>query len=212
VDPTRAHYEDTATAADYRGRFSKSWARRLSNRVELRMLRNALERAGRGGRVLDVPCGAGRLTATIAEHAREVVAVDVARAMLAEARGTAAARGASPAFVNASAFALPFADGAFDLAVCWRLLQHFESAVDRARILRELGRVTRRAIVLSFSDAETGRARRLARRSRTKPGRVAITRRDLSAELESCGLRAERFYRLFGPLSVVAAVVARPRS
>lgn len=209
MDPTRAHYEDAATAADYRGRFSKSWTRRLSNRLELRMLRNALERAGPGERVLDVPCGAGRLTATIAGHAREVVAVDAARAMLAEARRTAAARGALPAFVNASAFALPFADGAFDVAVCWRLLQHFESAADRARILRELGRVTRRAIVLSFSDAGTARARRLAKRRRVKPGRVAIGREELAAELEACGLQPERFYRLFGPLSVVGAVVAR---
>jgi ubiquinone/menaquinone biosynthesis C-methylase UbiE len=209
VDPTRAHYENAATAADYRARFSKSWTRRLSNRLELRMLRKALERAGSGGRVLDVPCGAGRLTTTIAAHAREVVAVDAARAMLLEARRTAAVAAAGPAFVNASAFALPFSDGAFDLSVCWRLLQHFESAADRARILRELARVTRKAMVLSFSDAETGRARRLARRSRTKPGRVAITRGDLAAELESCGLRAERFYRLFGPLSVVGAVLVR---
>lgn len=173
------------------------------------MLRQALERAGPADRVLDVPCGAGRLTSTIAAHAREVVAVDVARAMLAEARGTWAARGAPPAFVNASAFALPFADGAFDVAVCWRLLQHFEKVEDRARILRELGRVTRRAIVLSFSDAETGRARRLASRKREAGRRVAITRAELSTELESCGLLPERFYRLFGPLSVVGAVVAR---
>jgi ubiquinone/menaquinone biosynthesis C-methylase UbiE len=218
VDATSTHYEDVRTAADYRARFSKSWTRRLSNRLELRMLRRALARLGGCEAILDVPCGAGRLTTTLQSRASDVCSVDAARAMLDEARGLARRRreaaaggpcGVPTRFVRASAFRLPFADRAFDVSVCWRLLQHFADPAERARLLCELARVTRRAIVLSFSDAGTGRARRLARRPRAKPGRVAIGRDELAAEIAACGLAPERFYRLFGPLSVVGAVLIR---
>jgi SAM-dependent methyltransferase len=205
VHSVRAHYEDPETAADYRRRFSKSWTRRVSNRLELRMLGRALRRAGTSERMLDVPCGAGRLLPVLRAHGRELVAVDGARAMLDEARrGTA---GPGVRFVHASAFDLPFMDKAFDVAVCWRLIQHFPDPADRRRLLVELARVTRRAIVLSFSDAGTARARRLEKRARRRGGRVAIGREELAAEVGACGMRPDRFYRLFGPLSVVAAVV-----
>ena len=71
--------------------------------------------------------------------------------------------------------------------------------------------MTRRAIVLSFSDAGTARARRLAKRGGSRGGRVAIGRDELAAEIGACGMRPDRFYRLFGPLSVVAAVVIAVR-
>jgi ubiquinone/menaquinone biosynthesis C-methylase UbiE len=215
VQPVPAHYEDAEVASDYRGRFSKSLARRISNRLELRMLAKALRAAGAGGRLLDVPCGTGRLVATLARSASAVVCVDAARAMLDEARRRARADAARlprpPAFARGDAFALPFADAAFDVTVCWRLIQHFETSEDRVRILRELGRVTRRAIVLSFSDAGTARARRIARSGRARRGRIAITREQLGIDVAASGLAPKRFYRLFGPLSVVGAVLIAPR-
>jgi len=202
------HYEDPATAADYRRRFSKSWTRRLSNALELRMLCRALDRAGASEHMLDVPCGAGRLAPALARRTRSLTCVDAARAMLEEARRLT---GATATFVRASALELPFREKAFDVTVCWRLIHHFAEPEDRRRLLLELRRVTSRAFVLSFWDAGTARARRIRRRANARSGRSAIARGTLVRELESCGLVAERFYRLFGPFSPLAAVLVSVR-
>jgi ubiquinone/menaquinone biosynthesis C-methylase UbiE len=211
-----AHYEKEATAAEYRRRFSKSLARRLSNRLELRMAIHALGDVGRSDAVLDVPCGAGRLVPALLPRVRKLVCVDVARAMLGEARSaemSAAQRSersaARPIFVRASVFDLPFPNAAFDVAVCWRLLQHFADGADRRKLILELARVARRAVVLSFWDAGTFRGRRIMRRPRKPYARVALHRSELVQEIESCGLKAESFYRLFGLFSPVAAVRIR---
>jgi 2-polyprenyl-3-methyl-5-hydroxy-6-metoxy-1,4-benzoquinol methylase len=64
----------------------------------------------RGKRVLDVGCGEGRFCRMLAERGAAVAGIDVAQ--------TARARGAAfDAYAVASASALPFARGTFDLAV-----------------------------------------------------------------------------------------------
>jgi HlyD family secretion protein len=50
------------------------------------MLRKALRLAGPSERMLDVPCGTGRLAAALRPATRRLVCVDAARAMLDEAR------------------------------------------------------------------------------------------------------------------------------
>jgi ubiquinone/menaquinone biosynthesis C-methylase UbiE len=204
-----AHYEAEGVAADYRRRFSKSPARVLSHFLEMRMLAKALRIAGRSIRLLDVPCGAGRLVPTLSAHAQHVVCVDAAAAMLREARVHVGSE-AGAAFARASAFTLPFADAAFDVAVCWRLLHHFDETASRRRLLAELRRVARAAVVLSFSDAETPRGKRLVARAPRAGRRTALTRDALALELSGSGLAPRRFFRLFGPLSSVACVVATP--
>jgi SAM-dependent methyltransferase len=59
----------------------------------------------------------------------------------------AAARGATTGMVCADALALPFRDRSVDVAMCSQLLHHFTDA-DIDRLLRELHRVSRRAVVI----------------------------------------------------------------
>lgn len=139
-------------------------------------------------RVLDAPCGTGRLTDTLAPLTWQLVSVDVSRAMLTaavEAFGGAAR-------VEASVFALPFGAGTFDVAVACRLLHHFPAAVDRRAVLAELARVARRFVVVSYWDATSWHAwRRRAPgpfRRRGHDTRVAITARELDADLADAGL------------------------
>src|SRR5262245_64034231 len=114
----------------------------------MRMLGKALTLAGDADRILDVPCGTGRLVASLLPRTQELVCADQARAMIDEARRRPLTGAPGPSFAQASAFALPFPDRAFDLTICWRLIHHFAEASDRQRLLLELKRVTRRAIVL----------------------------------------------------------------
>ena len=94
---------------------------------------------------LDAGCGTGFLALELAARGHRVTAVDFAPAMLAEARRKAAERGASIRFEEADAEQLPFASGAFDLAISRHLLwtlPHPEAAIDEwIRVLRPGGRL-----------------------------------------------------------------------
>jgi SAM-dependent methyltransferase len=95
-------------------------------------------------RVLDVACGTGILTKQI--RAARVVGLDVSPRMLAVAR---AAPGIE--WVEGSAMALPFEDGAFDAVLCQHGLQFYG---DRAAGAREMRRVAGRAVVSCWQAAE----------------------------------------------------------
>ncbi len=175
------------------------------------MLARALKRVGAFGTILDLPCGAGRLTPTLARVADRVVCADLAGPMIDEARDATAGI-ARPRdglqFVRSSALRMPFADKSFDVVVCWRLLQHLRNAADRAALFREMARVARHAVILSFSDSGTWRARfrRLCGRgSDSARSRVVISRQALSEEARQGGLVPVAFFRLSSAFSVVAA-------
>jgi hypothetical protein len=112
-----------------------------------------------------------------------------------------------------TAFELPFAARSFDHAVCWRLLHHIRGENERNAILVEIGRVVRGAIVLSFSDAATIKAR-FRRRRKSKGSQSLITAEQLAAEAERAGLSLMRVYRKGGFFSLVtgATLVSRGSS
>lgn len=97
--------------------------------------------------VVDVGCGTGEITARLAEFYPQgaLVGVDLIARHLQLARERCAAFGTRVAFREADAFALPFGDATFDLAVCRHLLQavpHPEAAMaELVRILRPGGRL-----------------------------------------------------------------------
>jgi SAM-dependent methyltransferase len=170
-------------------RFATDRRRARDGRLVARLLaRPSAEAHGRFGRVLDAPCGTGRLTDTLAPLTEQLVGLDVSRAML-----TAAPEAfGGVARIEASVFALPFATATFDVVVACRLLHHFSSPEDRRAILGELARVTRRFVVLSYWDAASWHAwRRRAPgpfRRRGHDTRVAIAARTLDADLAAAGL------------------------
>jgi SAM-dependent methyltransferase len=93
---------------------------------------------GPGVRVLDAGCGLGTLSAAAAARGAEVTGVDLAEGMLAEARR----RHPAIEFVHGDAEALPFADGAFDVALGAFVVNHLphpEAAA--AELSRVAGRV-----------------------------------------------------------------------
>lgn len=96
--------------------------------------------------LLDVGAGPGTLTASLAEHLGprgHVTAADISADVLARARAHAEARGVAGmmTFVpGADVYALPFADGAFDVVHAHQVLTHLDAPVDA---VREMLRVTR---------------------------------------------------------------------
>ena len=70
-----------------------------------------------GGRVLDAPCGAGRIAVRLAERGLEVTAVDISAPELEVAREAARARGVEVRFEQGDVRELP--EQEFDALVCW---------------------------------------------------------------------------------------------
>jgi ubiquinone/menaquinone biosynthesis C-methylase UbiE len=207
-DPRLARYMSKEGAELYRKKYDRSFLRRLSCRRELRLVARAMDDLGAGGSVLDVPCGAGRLTGTLLERAERAVCADVSPAMLAHAR-----RALRPAIAEgrveltrASVGSLPFEDDAFDRALCWRLLHHLTERPVRVRALSELGRVARRGVVASFADSDTWKSR-IRHFHRARRHSTAVTQEELAGEASEAGLRVVKTYRLSSLFSHLGAAV-----
>ena len=94
-------------------------------------------------RALDVGCGNGRHTESLAARADTAVGVDLSRGLLDEAVARARDRGFDDAasFVHGDAAALPLRDDAVDLAVYVAALHHLSPRERRIESLNELARV-----------------------------------------------------------------------
>lgn len=102
-------------------------------------------------RSLEVGCGYGRLTPWVADRADEHYAIDPAQSLLVAARREYP----DVRFQRARAEALPFPDGAFDLAVTWGVLNHVPSDSIRAAT-DEIDRVVAPDGTLVISEATAG--------------------------------------------------------
>jgi 2-polyprenyl-3-methyl-5-hydroxy-6-metoxy-1,4-benzoquinol methylase len=98
--------------------------------------------APRTGRLLEVGCGAGNLTAWLARRGFETHGIDIAPSAIAWARDNAAAAGIAATFTVGSVLALPYDAGDFDVVVDGHCL-HCIIGEDRARMLAEVRRVLR---------------------------------------------------------------------
>jgi len=97
----------------------------------------------------------------------------------------------------ASAVQIPLATNAVDGATCIRLIEHFRLGQRRTDVMRELGRVARCWVVVSFYDRASihGKTKRLACKMRGKKVAVAMGSRALfRAEADTAGLDVVAFH------------------
>lgn len=99
--------------------------------------------------VLDVACGAAHVAEELAPHVRQVVGIDLTRALLEVGADRLRDAGIDKVLLQEGDVAsLPFLDASFDLVVCRTALHHFP---DKKRALDEMARVCRpggRVVVL----------------------------------------------------------------
>ena len=102
--------------------------------------------------ILDVATGSADIPIALANRARHeghavrIVATDVQPDVLTVARAAAEERGIDVEL--ADAVALPYADGSFDVVTLSLALHHFEPD-DAKSVLREMGRVARRMMIVN---------------------------------------------------------------
>jgi ubiquinone/menaquinone biosynthesis C-methylase UbiE len=182
----RERWRDPEVARVYDARRFGGRLGRLKHARDAHLVLALLGRAGGVKSVLDLPAGTGRLGPDLAAAGLCVTGADLSLEML-RAGGE---RAGGAARVQAEGEHLPFADGAFDAAVCVRFLFHVEEPETRRRILSELARVARLGVVGEVRWGATAKhaARRLRRHPHLRP---AFGGAELARELAAAGLALE---------------------
>ena len=100
----------------------------------------------RGGTCLDVACGTGNYTTALAHSGLKMVGVDLSEYMISQA----SRKLPHIPWHLGDAAALPFADGAFDGALCTLAIHHF---TNRPAAFREIHRVLRGGRLVIFTSS-----------------------------------------------------------
>jgi SAM-dependent methyltransferase len=95
-----------------------------------------------GARILDAPCGHGRIARRLAAAGMEVTGVDLTPAYLEQARADPHLRPDAVTYLEGDIRALPV-DGPFDAVVCWLNSFGYYDDEDCHTVLREFRRVLR---------------------------------------------------------------------
>jgi 2-polyprenyl-3-methyl-5-hydroxy-6-metoxy-1,4-benzoquinol methylase len=96
----------------------------------------------RGARVLEIGCGMGLHTQTMAAAGAEVTAIDLTSTAIEATRRRLALTGLRAQVLQCDAENLPFMTGAFDFVWSWGVIHHSSRT---ARIVREIARVLNKA-------------------------------------------------------------------
>ena len=172
----RTRYIGEAPVAQYRERSAR-------RHTAERALLEALLPQPIDGLVLDAPSGLGRMAELLAARGGRPVSLDISPDMV-QAASSLSGRGVIGELEH-----LPLADRALDGALCFRFLHHVPTREQRVAILRELARVSRRFVVVSWFHPLS--LHHLRRAFSGDSQRFALTLRQLRAEASEAGLEFE---------------------
>lgn len=156
-----ASSNDTAMTENtiaYRGRvkYNNQQSRKYQHRkphkhlAEMRLIDRAFAFVPKHHRILDVPCGGGRVMLHLARKGYQASGADLSESMLAIAREKASQEHLPCTVERQDLEKLSYANGQFDTIVCFRLFHHFPNPEIRQRVVSELCRVAGESVVLSY--------------------------------------------------------------
>ncbi len=141
---------------------------------------------------LDLACGPGTFTRAFAPRVRLIHGLDITPALLAQARAAAAKENLSNCVLECGdAYALPYPNVKFDLAVCAYALHHLENPAaamqELARVVRPGGRIALADIVVP--DGCDPAVTNAIERARDASHCSTLLREELHALCDAAGLR-----------------------
>lgn len=170
------NYQKIKEAAKYNEMYAQRWSKRWITRREYALLRRLLASQPHCATLLDLPSGGGRLSPQIAEFTDLLIEADIALGQVQY--GKEFGRVKTPqVWMTASGFHIPFRDASLDGIVCVRLNHHLPTADERERLVRELLRVARKFVVMTFFDYHSLKnlGRRLRQPLDKKPPKMTMT-------------------------------------
>jgi ubiquinone/menaquinone biosynthesis C-methylase UbiE len=195
----RERFSRKSLADKYPSEYSKRWR----DRRELACIVKCLTAIPAGSRVLDLPCGTGRLTRLLVSRGYRVTGADVSEAMLAHARENYRTYqrqydGKVPnvQFEIRDVLATGFNTDQFDGVTCIRLFHHFDEAETRRRALKELRRICRGPIVVTFLNSfaldrfSSWMKAKVRRKKRTS--QLPISFKTFASDIDAAGLKIDK--------------------
>ncbi|WP_414942752.1 class I SAM-dependent methyltransferase [Amycolatopsis sp. cmx-11-51] len=149
----------------------------------IRLVTGLLRSLGEVEAALEIGCGMGRLTPSIAARARTVTAIDLTPRMLALAREKCAQL-SHVDFRHAAVQRLPWKDKRFDVAVCVWVLMHVLDDDEIAEACRAIAAAARHLVLVEYEEADIpvgrfSRLRTLEDYLALLPGARLLERREL---------------------------------
>ena len=207
---------DCKTVDAYEGRRYTGRSQGFLDRRERACLEQLLRKkaAEPGQTVLDMPCGYGRIAPLLVASGLTPLWGDISIAMAHRASRRPEATTGFGQLVG-SAEQIPLETNSVDGATCIRLIEHFRLGQRRTDVMRELGRVVRHWLVISFYDGASihGKTKRLACKLRGKKVAVAMqSRASFRAEADVAGLDLVGFFSPARFLHAHTFALLTPRS
>lgn len=182
-------------------------------RSELRLVERAFREIP-PGRVLDAPCGGGRVSLLLAGLGYKMTAADLSDAMLEITREKVAANGMQIPVEKQDLEHFTYPDHHFDAIISFRLFHHFPNAEIRQRVTAELCRVAKNFVALSYfspySYTSLGRKWRAARGGR-KSQKHATSLREVKSYFENCDFELVRDFARLNYIHTLHLAVFRRR-
>jgi len=136
---------------NYRTTRYKGIDQQIVNKRETKILEKILvSLSDRSVSILDVPCGYGRFSELLLRKSLNLTSADISLPMVMAARKYSVASSSNHHFLVGDIRNLPLKDNTFDYVITIRLLQHMLNASIRRQVLRELHRVAKKMVILSF--------------------------------------------------------------
>ena len=186
--------------AGYRGRFKYDNRTATAyqqvdpdkHQAEMRLVDKVLPLVPPAHRVLDLPCGGGRLSLHVSQRGYQVKAADLSDAMIAIAEQTLQAHGLTQGVDKQDVEHTTYPDRAFDTVFSFRLFHHFPNADIRQRAVSELCRISGRYVAMSYFSpwSVTSIKRRIRElRGGRKSEKHATSLREVEAYFAHAGFR-----------------------
>lgn len=206
-------YKDENEALNYDKVRFKNIKGKIIDRFEKRLIHKAIKKTGLHvpARILDIPCGTGRISIDLALKGFELVGVDVSKAMVREAKkkieNLCIKNRISLQIGDAEA--LSFEDSNFDIVVCLRLFGHLPTDT-RLSVLKEMSRVSKKFVITAYYNRSSIQGL-LRRRKRNKKNIYwnPVNINQIDKELEKASLKRIAIFNILPGVSETVIVLAR---
>jgi ubiquinone/menaquinone biosynthesis C-methylase UbiE len=145
------NYNSERGASAYKADYANKLHRKLSDKRERALLATYFAEIGHVDSILDLPCGHGRLSDLLKSHCKRLIEADWSFTMVSLNQSDHGTDARSS--FRASALQIPLPDRSVDVVVSFRLSHHLESQELREQHLRELFRVARKAVIVTWFSA-----------------------------------------------------------
>lgn len=207
VYPGKTRYESQSVAGNYDSKRFKSFKGRMTDKLEKYWIKKAFKTTNLTGTILDVPCGTGRMTEMFLKMGYLVHVADISKNMMKYAILRTQQYADNVNFEICDIEELPFAEESFELILTFRLIHHLPSNA-RRKILKQLYNVSKRWVLLSFSNKYTIQSvRRGIKAKFNKEARYSISPSIFRNEINKAGFNIVKYYPILPIFSETVVVL-----